>query len=62
VLACCALCAQRTGDLAELHGNQPFAPNLARLLDDLVWCETQGGYVNQPDRAKVLLRPLGVQE
>jgi hypothetical protein len=34
VLACCALCAHRTGDLAELYGNRQLVPNLARLMVD----------------------------
>jgi hypothetical protein len=52
----------KAGSLAELSGNQPLVPNLARLLNEGVWCETEGGYVSQPDRALAFLRPLRVQE
>jgi hypothetical protein len=42
----------QAGSLAELYGNRQLMPNLARLLIDEVWCDTQGGYVSQPDRAR----------
>jgi hypothetical protein len=52
----------KAGSLAKLYGNRQLVPDLARFLDEKVWCDTQGGYVSQPDRAKVFLRPMGAEE
>ena len=52
----------KAGSLAKLYGNQPLVPNVAPFLRDKVWCETEGGWVNQPDREKVFLTPRQLLE
>ena len=45
------------GNPAALHGKGDLPTALASLLNDKVWCETAGQYVQQQDRQRVFLRP-----
>jgi hypothetical protein len=49
---------REAGTLAELYGESELPEALAHLLKDIVWCETNGGWVRQEERTGVFLTPL----